>query len=182
VQEAFVVFAAGHLKELRRVLRESSDTPQRALAAQVLGYVTHKQGVVGDLVHGMSDPSRDVRNNSARALALFAGLDPVPGRSVVRVPPAPFVRLLHSRLWTDRNKASLALVAITARRDPSLLDTLRRDAMTPLIEMARWKTVGHATAALTILGRIGGQSEDVIRSAVDRGERERLFRAALDRR
>ena len=52
VQERFVGHAARDLKVLRRVLRDSSDAEQRALAAQILGYVANKQGVVGDLVYG----------------------------------------------------------------------------------------------------------------------------------
>jgi hypothetical protein len=44
---------------------------QRALAAQVLGYVSDKQAVVGDLVQAMSDPFDDVRNNAMRALLVF---------------------------------------------------------------------------------------------------------------
>ena len=53
--------------------------------------------------------------------------------------------------------------------------------MTSLIEMARWKSVGHATAALMILGRIGGMSDDAIGAAVTHGEREVIINAALKR-
>jgi hypothetical protein len=53
--------------------------------------------------------------------------------------------------------------------------------MAPLIEMARWKSDGHAMPALMILGRIGGQSEDAIQAAWARGERESIISAALKR-
>jgi hypothetical protein len=182
IQERFIGYAARDLKDLRRVLRDSSDAQQRALAAQVLGYVAHKQEVVGDLVYAMSDSSGEVRNNAMRALALFAGMAPSAGRPLVRVPAEPFVGLLRSLVWTDRNKASLALMGLTARRDPDLLEKLRREAIVPLVEMARWKSEGHTGPALTILGRIGGLSDEAIATALERGEREGMINTALERR
>jgi hypothetical protein len=181
IQERYVGFAARDLKVLPRVLRDSSDAEQRALAAEVLGYVAHKQDVIADLVYAMSDPSEGVRNNAMRALKVFATLNPPSGRPVVRIPAEPFVALLNSSIWTDRNKASLALLGLTASRDPALLEKLRRDALTPLIEMARWKCVGHAYAALMILGRIGGRSEEAIDAAIQRGQREGLIEGARAR-
>lgn len=50
VQERFVAYAARDRRNLRRVLRASSDAGQRALAAWILGYVADKQAVVDDLV------------------------------------------------------------------------------------------------------------------------------------
>lgn len=172
VQERFVGYAARDREQLRGVLLHSSDAEQRALAAQILAYVADKQGVVVDLVAGMSDPSEQVRNNAMRALARFAGAG-------VRVPYEPFIALLSSSAWSDRNKASLALDALTVSRDPDLLTMLRTRAMTPLIEMARWKSEGHAVPALRILGRIGGRSDEAIDAAWTRGERQQLINAAL---
>ena len=43
--------------------------------------------------------------------------------------------------------------------------------------MARWKSEGHATAALTILARIAGQPDE----AAKPGDRERIISAALGR-
>jgi hypothetical protein len=179
IQERFVGYSARDLKELRRVLRGSSDAEQRALAAEVLGYVAHKQEVVGDLVYAMSDPSEEVRNNGMRALAVFAKMAPIGGRSLVRIPTEPFVVLLNSSVWTDRNKASWALVGLSSSRDPRLLQDLRLTAIVPLAEMARWKSLGHASAALTILGRIAGLSDEAIDVAVGRGDREGIIGAAL---
>jgi HEAT repeat protein len=181
VQERFVGYAARELKELRRVLRDSSDAEQRALAAEILGYVANKRDVVGDLVYGMRDASAEVRNAAMRALAVFASMPPTSGRPIVRVPYESFVDLLQSPVWTDRNKASLALARLSERRDPRLLAKLRREAMVPLIEMARWKSEGHAIPALLILGRIAGQSDEAIQMAWTRGEREGIINAALKR-
>jgi hypothetical protein len=182
IQDRFLAYAARDLTELRRVLRESSDDAQRALAAQVLGYVPTKQAVVNDLIDAMADASATVRNNAMRALAVFARIVPAAGRSAVRVPYGPFIQLLLSMVWTDRNKASLALAELSERRDPDLLAQLRRQALTPLIEMARWKSPGHAMPALFILGRLGKQPDVAIQAAVDRGDREGIIKAALEQR
>jgi hypothetical protein len=106
---------------------------------------------------------------------------PISGRPIVRVPYEPFIALLHSPVWTDRNKASFALLELSARRDPKLLEKLRREAMAPLIEMAHWKSEGHAFPAFMILGRIGGLSDEAIQAAWTRGEREDVINAALPR-
>ena len=81
IQERFLVYAKRDLPELRLVLRSSSDAAHRALAAQVLGYATDKQAVVEDLVHGMTDPSEEVRNNAMRTLLVFADTVPSVNRS-----------------------------------------------------------------------------------------------------
>ena len=78
IQERYIGHAARDLPLLRRVLRESSDGNQRALAAAVLGYAADKQAVVDDLVYAMSDPSEEVRNNAMRALFVFSGMRPTP--------------------------------------------------------------------------------------------------------
>jgi hypothetical protein len=182
IQERFVGYAARDLMQLRRVVRDSSNAEQRALAAQILGYAAVKPNVVGDLVYAMRDPSPDVRNNAMRALAVFKAMSPSSGQPPVLIPYDPFIELLNSSVWTDRNKASLALMRLSESRDATLLDQLRRQAMTSLIEMARWKSEGHAMPALLILGRIVGESDENVQAAWDHGERERIIRAALDRR
>jgi HEAT repeats len=181
VQELFIGYAARDLPLLREVLRESGDTAHRALAAQVLGYAADKQSVVGDLVQAMTDPSEDVRNNAMRTLMVFAASSPGHGGQALRVPHAPFVSLLNSPVWSDRNKASGALLALSADRHPELIARLSTDAIRPLAEMARWKSAGHAFAPFMILGRIAGYPDDVTQAAWDRGEREGIIRAAVDR-
>jgi hypothetical protein len=51
----------------------------------------------------------------------------------------------------------------------------------PLVEMARWKSDGHAKPAFVILGRIAGYSDDAANAAWVRGERELVIGAALRR-
>ena len=178
VQERFVTLAARYLSQLRDVLHNSADAGQRALAAQVIAYTAEKQAVVPDLVEAMKDSNSDVRNNAMRALLVMARYaQQHPERHFV-IPAQPFIRMLNSIEWTDHNKSSLALAELTERRDPALLDELRKQALPSLVEMARWKTAGHAQAAFFILGRLAGLSEEEIKSAWDH-DREAVISAAL---
>ena len=172
LQERLVVYASRDLPELRLVLRCSSDAAHRALAAQVLGYAADKPAVVEDLVHAMTDPSANVRNNASRALMVFAEMLPGAGPTVPRVPAQPFIELLRSPVWSDRNKASGALMTLSTGRDPELLAALRARALAPLIEMARWKSEGHALPAFLILGRIAGYSDEAAHELWQSGDRD----------
>ena len=78
----------------------------------------------------------------------------------------------------DRNKSSAALAQMTEQRDPALLTELRKEALPSLIEMARWKWMGHASSSLTILGRISGLSDKEIYRDVDAGNRKAIIAAA----
>ena len=178
IQERFIEYARD-VTHLRDVLRHSSEAEHRALAAQILGYAADKADVIGDLVYGMDDSSEAVRNNAMRALGVIAAASP--GQRL-RIPIEPFIDLMNSPEWTDRNKASFALVELSQSRNPQLLATLRSRAIVALVEMARWKSRGHAMPALMILGRIGGQSDEEVEAAWERGERESVINAALSPR
>lgn len=173
IQEQFPAIAASNFNQLRTVLHTSAEAGDRALAAQIIAYTRDKQAVVSDLVTASRDPSESVRNNAVRALVVMASAESV----TVKVPPEPFVALLQSPVWTDRNKSSLALMELTASRDPGLLAALR-PARIALVEMARWKSMGHAGAALTILGRMAGLSEQEIGTVWNGGDREKIIRAS----
>ena len=107
------------------MLRDSDKSDHRALAAQVLGYATDKASVVGDLSSAMRDTDADVRNNATRALWVIATFAQKAPDRKIQVPADPFVDLLNSLTWTDRNKSSLALMSLdratgsSAARDPS---------------------------------------------------------------
>jgi hypothetical protein len=161
-QEQMAAFAASHTGLLRTVLRHSANGQHRALAAQVIAYAPDKSSIIPDLVAAVRDPDEQVRNNAVRALgvmAMYAQSHPGPA---LNVPSAPFVDLLSSLEWTDRNKASFALAALTTTRDTALLRELRERALPDLIEIARWRSPGHALAAAVVLGRIGGLAEEEI--------------------
>jgi HEAT repeat protein len=153
------------------------------LAAEVLGYAPDKAAVIDDLVHGMSDPSEAVRNNAMRALMVIAEMAPGAGRQTPRIPPQPFIALLNSPVWSDRNKSSAALSSLTRSRDARLLDALRQpEAIGALAEMARWKNEGHAQAAFLILARIAGYPDQDALTLWQRGDREVAIRAAISRK
>ncbi len=178
IQEEFPGYARRDLATLRRVLKDSSEADHRAVAAQILGYADDKQAVVGDLVRAMGDPDEAVRNSAMRALLVFADTVPGPGRAAPRVPAEPFIEFLHSSEWTDRNKASGALEALTRKRDPAMLAALRKTALIPLSEMAEWQSSGHALPAYLILARIAGRTDADAMQAWDRGDRRAVIDAA----
>ena len=179
VQERFIEYARRDLVVLRRVLRNSSEAPHRALAAQVLGYVEDKQAVVDDLVRAMHDPDEEVRNNAMRALLVFTWATPAPRRPTPRVPEEPFIEFLSSPIWSDRNKSAGAVAELTRTRNPRVLARLRATALGALVEMARWKSAGHAEPALTIVARLAGRSDDEAKSALSQGTRETIINAAI---
>src|SRR5262249_10788291 len=112
-----------------------------------------------------------VRNNAMRALAVMAGSAPQTDKIQIRIPVRPFIEMLNGVEWTDRNKSSWALLRLTEKRDPAVLSELRQKALPSLIEMARWKSSGHAYASFTLLGRVVGLPEDEITAAWERGDR-----------
>jgi hypothetical protein len=181
LQDRFIIFARRDLPTLREVLRHSSVESERALAAQVLGYVADKQAVVDDFVVAMSDPSEDVRNNAMRALMVFAERTATTERPALRVPFEPFIALLNSPVWSDRNKASGALAALSQRGTADLFQRLRADATRSLVEMARWKSAGHALAPFLVIAHMAGYSDEAAMSAWARGEREEVIRTILTR-
>ena len=181
VQEGFVALADRYGPQLRDVLRDSDKSDHRALAAQVLGYATDKASVVGDLSSAMRDTDADVRNNATRALWVIGTFAQKAPDRKIQVPADPFVDLLNSLTWTDRNKSSLALMSLTEPRDPALLATLRQKAVPALTEMARWKSRGHAVASVMILGRVAGIPENDLTSAASIGSHATIVDAALKR-
>lgn len=180
IQLKFLQLADVHLANLKDVLHNSSDSHQRAIAAQVLGYVKDKQAIVPDLVAAMRDPDPDVRNNASRALLVFADFSPKAPTPKINVPAEPFIQMLNSCVWSDRNKSSGALARLSEKRDPALLAELRKQALPALIEMARWKSSGHALSSLQILGRIGGLSDDAIQKRITQGDRASIIAAARE--
>lgn len=178
VEERFVSFAARDEPLLRDVLHHSADADDRALATQVLAYVPNKGEVVADLVEATRDPADEVRNNAMRALGVMAYATSRSPEIALRIPAEPFVARLNSILWTDRNKASLALSMLTESGDGSLLDVLCRQALPALVDMARWKASGHALGPFQVLGRIARLPDEDIASAWDQGKREEVIAKA----
>ncbi|HEY6400109.1 MAG TPA: HEAT repeat domain-containing protein [Blastocatellia bacterium] len=178
VQERFIRFAAQDLKFFRDVLRNSADAEHRALAAQIIAYTENKQEIVNDLVEAMKDPVEAVRNNAMRALWVMPETTRETTERPIRIPGRPFIEMLNSIEWRERNKSSMALLKITKAPSPAILSELRRKALPALIEMARWKTPGHAKAAFILLGRVAGYPDGEINAAWEDGDHASFIEAA----
>jgi hypothetical protein len=175
-QQRFPVFASHQLKILKTVLRNAADPEQRATAAYVMGYASDKRLVTDDLLIAAVDQDEVVRNNAARALAAIASLAQRRPGLKIKISPTPFINMLSSPIWTDRNKALMVLSILTKKRDRQLMHQLRNKAFRPLVEMARWKSKGHAFNSFLILGRIGGIPErDLNRAGWDVSRRNALI-------
>lgn len=163
LQLAIREYAVEHTEELLRALKSSSDSEQRAIAANALGYARQSPEQVAALVWASRDSEQSVRNNAIRALAVLASSSVTAAHAI---PADPFIAMIHSGVWTDRNKASMLLSALTSTRDPKLLEQLREQALDALLEMAGWRDIGHAFFARMVLARIAGISEDHLMQAV----------------
>lgn len=149
-------YAAEHEDLIRTVLKVSSDPNQRIAASDVLGYAKESRSQIEALVEASHDPNSVVRNNATRALGVMASSNP---KEAEKIPAEPFIEMLCSESWSDRNKAGYLLQVLTTSRNPKVLTELRSQALAPLIEMAKWHDSGHAAFYRIILGRIGGIDE-----------------------
>jgi hypothetical protein len=170
------------LKELRDVLRNSSDEEQRATAVYVMAYTPKKTMVVDDLMFALRDADAGVRSNAVRSLVAMAVLVRLHPDPELKISPTWFIEMLNSLSWTDRSKALLALQILTDNRDASVLDQLRDRALTSLAEMARWKSLEHALPAYVLLGRMVGMPEQQIQDDWSRGNRESVIAQATSRK
>jgi hypothetical protein len=176
IQERFPALAKDNIAVLRRVLRESGDAEQRAMAAALIVYFPDKALVINDLQFAMQDADESVRANAMRALSAAAVLGARDAEAGIRVQPTWFIEMLNSLVWGDRLRAATALVHITEKRDPALLEELRTRALPALTEMARWKTLAHALPAFLLVGRIEGIPEAEIYDAWNRSDRDAVLR------
>ena len=178
IQLSFVPLAAKYADTLRNILRTADDPAHRAFAGEVLAYSENKASIVNDLVYAMRDPSAEVRNNATRALALIVLYGRTHPEAKISVPYEPFIDLLNSLAWTDRNKASLALMQLTESRDPALMAALKAKAFDALVDIAHWTNPGHAAAGIFILGRMAGIPDAEAYAMLERGEAEKVIEAA----
>jgi len=150
-------YAVRHPEELLRALKHSSDSQQRAIAANAHGYARRSPVQIAALVRASRDSDDTVRNNATRALAVLVSSS---AEVTKQVPVAPVIAMLHSGIWSDRSKASMLLSAMTNTRDPNLLAQLKAQALDALIEMALWRDTSHAFFARIVLARIAGIPEE----------------------
>lgn len=164
-------------RQITRVLANSSDGRQRAIAATALGYATQSDSQIEALIAAGSDPESEVRNNAVRALGVLLSAKP---QLRQKIPVAVFARLLCSGTWTDRNKGGFLLMALTASRDSPILTELREKAQRPLMEMARWHEAGHADPARMLLGRMAGIEEKRLEELVRVGNVDAIIAAVQE--
>lgn len=175
-QMKFIEMANSHFEVLENVLRNAEDEQQRGIAAFVLQYGSNKLQVAKDLQYAMRDSDSTVRNNAMRGLAALAVLAQLKPELELKIPVTWFVEMLNSTHFTDRNKASLALLNLTEKRDEAAMEQIRERALPALIEMAQWKSLGHALPGFILLGRLAGWSEDEIHEKWKQGSRDELVR------
>ncbi len=167
-----------HTATVYRVLQTSRYDEQREHAAVALGYAELSPRQIPALVRASFDSNEGVRDEAIRALEVLCNLGPKVSR---QIPAERFLPLLHSLVWTDRNKALFLFMMLTGARDPDLLALLRARALDPLREMAQWKDWSHAASAMTILGRIAGIEEERLQQLVNAGKVVEILQRALTR-
>lgn len=174
-EEQFIVYAEKHREKLRQVLRHAADAEQRQMATWVIGYASDKRVIVDDMLYAARDSAPWVRNNAIRILGVIAEYAQDRPELGIQIPAAPFIPMLNSVDWTDRNKAAFLLRILTESRDPTILQQIREQALPSLVEMARWKSEGHASSPFELLGRVAGLSKQEMRGAMGTGEKDRLI-------
>jgi len=162
VQQEFIRYANANLNLLIEVLKTSKYGSQRAVAATVMGYYHNKAAIIKDLLAAVTDFESEVRNNAVRAIGVIADYAQSRPDLKLEIPANLFITMINSITWTDRNKSMGVLLSLTANRNKNLLDHLKRDALEPIVDMAKWKNIGHAEAGLRVLGRMAGWTEKEI--------------------
>lgn len=181
LQMDFIPLADKYVAPLSKVLQHSSVEAQREAAAAVIAYATDKQKVADRYFDALADPSPAVRNNVFRALTglgVYATAHPAALRLKIR--SDLFVWMLNSPHWSDRNKALFSLTAITEKRDEKLLQQLKAGALPALMEMANWKSKGHAVLAYVLLGRIAGVPEEEIFASWNENRKQTVLKKLND--
>jgi hypothetical protein len=171
---ALHAYVARHAAMVERVLASARETKQRQIAAEMLGYAGRSRAQMRALIRASHDIDGGVRNNAMRALMVLARSS---FEASAIIPGECFVGLLNSGIWTDRNKAAALLVVLSQQRDSRLLACLREQALTSLVEMARWSYPGHADSARLMLGRIAGIDEQTLTGLIERHEVEPIINA-----
>jgi hypothetical protein len=151
---------------LLRVLLESADDKQRIAASHLTGYTRQSRRQIDALLEASRDANATVRNNATRALGVLAAT-PDYAR---QIPAGPFIDMLKSHVWSDRNKGLMLLTFHTRSRDPQVLAAIRAKALPALIEMSRWQFAGHAAGPIRLMGRIAGMDESVLDKLAGTGD------------
>ncbi len=165
IQKRFIASSKSNFQMLRQVLLESKDDQSREAAAEIIAYSPDKAAVGKLLGQAMSDAASNVRNNAARALAILSAYSQDHPELKIEVDPTPFLAMMESIVFTDRNKGAMMIEVLTRARPESLLNELRKNRLDTLSEMARWHSLGHANFSIIVLGRLAGLTDKEINIA-----------------
>ncbi len=181
VQETLVLLVDPYVGELGQLLRRAADDEVRAAAVNILTYSKNRRAVEGHLQYALRDFNPDVRQNALRSLELVRQ-HPGDGQdAVTEISSTWFIEMLHSVVWADRMEAARMLVRLTQDRPEAVLLTLEERGLTPLGQMAVWKTPEHAEAPYLLLGRVAGLPEDQVLASFREGRREFVLDAIRKR-
>ncbi len=176
----FVPLAERHYDRLIDVLHTAKDAEQRQIAAWVVGYAADKTKATAELDAAVRDPDQRVRNNAMRALGVILNYAASHPELAIQAPIDSYLDLVEALAWTDRNKAVMVLLGLSAAGNEALIARLRARSLPALIEMARWQTQGHAIMAFLLVGQIANLGETESLEAWIAGRREEVITRALD--
>jgi len=162
IQEKFITYASTQLKLLEKVLKFSSNANERAVAAFIIAYSANKKKIIHDLLYAVEDADEEVRNNATRAIGIIAAYANKYPEKNIKIPAEPFIKMINSVIWTDRNKGIFVLLSLTEKRNRELLKKIKLQAFNSLIEMAKWRNRSHAEMSFIILGRLADMKENEI--------------------
>ncbi|HEY9792891.1 MAG TPA: hypothetical protein V6D22_20995 [Candidatus Obscuribacterales bacterium] len=148
-------FAEKSSSNLVATLSCCANAEDRAVAAYGLGLSARTREDIDALALACNDCNEAVRNNAIRAIGTL--IDTAAELTKV-IPHEPFVRLMNSPIWTDRNKAVYALEGLTKQPNAALFADLDRLARTSLLEMTIWPAM-YASSAQLLLNRIADASK-----------------------
>jgi hypothetical protein len=161
-QNKFIPFASANMPLLINVLKESKYAKQRAAAAEILAYSDNRNKAVSYLMFAVYDPEEEVRNNATRGLVTLIAYLQLHPELRIYIPAGPFIEMLNSIVWSDRNKGAAVLMQLSRNRNPRLFYQIKEKAYPSLIEMAEWNDRQHALSSFSILGRMAGVDEKEI--------------------
>ena len=170
-------YALHHEDLIIKVLKTASSAEQRQVAAMFLGYANESDSQLQELANASFDPDDGVRNNAIRALLVLSENPTI----AARIPADKFIPTLCSDKWTDRNKGSLLLSALTSTRDAKLLKQIHAQSLPCLAEIANWQLTGHAYGARLILGRIAGIDEKRLEELANKPDQTAVILQAAER-
>lgn len=168
IQQRYLRWANSDFAYLQKILHFSVYQRQRATAVQIIAYNDDKRRVIQELLYALRDESDEVRNNAIKALSAISYYITLhPGR--LNVSFQPFIRMINSVVWADRNKGLSVLMQLSETRNKELFRQLRESSLRSLKQMAQWNSEAHAMPAYVILARMAGQTDEQILEVSARG-------------